>query len=76
MAVRLEGCRELLDEAGLKRDGAGIRAKLRLTQNPFLPAGFSDFIRHSLRRVGIDIEVQRFDLAAYPRTLQKKHLEN
>src|SRR5206468_1699876 len=38
---------------------------LRLTQNPFLPASFSDFVRNSLRRVGIDIEVQRFDLATY-----------
>jgi peptide/nickel transport system substrate-binding protein len=56
---------QLLDEAGLKQDGAGVRTRLRLTQNPFLPTSFSDFIRNSLRRVGIDIEIQRFDLATY-----------
>jgi peptide/nickel transport system substrate-binding protein len=67
----LKAAEKLLDEAGLKRDSAGIRAKLRLTQNPFLPASFSDFIRNSLRRVGIDIEVQRFDLATYLNVVYK-----
>jgi peptide/nickel transport system substrate-binding protein len=61
----LKTAERLLDQAGLKRDAGGIRIKLRLTQNPFLPASFSDFIRNSLRRVGIDIEIQRFDLATY-----------
>src|SRR5207249_3084221 len=61
----LKAAEELLDQDGLTRDGAGIRAKLRLSQNPFLPASSSDFIRNSLRRVGIDIEIQRLDLATY-----------
>lgn len=67
----LKAAERLLDEAGLKRDSAGIRAKLRLTQNPFLPSSFSDFIRNSLRRIGIDIEVQRFDLATYLNVVYK-----
>ncbi|MEH2549841.1 peptide/nickel transport system substrate-binding protein [Bradyrhizobium sp. AZCC 2262] len=70
-AFDLKVAEKLLDEAGLKRDSSGIRAKLRLTQNPFLPASFSDFIRNSLRRVGIDIEVQRFDLATYLNVVYK-----
>ncbi|MEW6644880.1 MAG: ABC transporter substrate-binding protein [Pseudomonadota bacterium] len=61
----------LLDEAGLKRGADGIRLKLRLTQNPFIPASFGDFIRNSLRRVGLDIEVQRFDLATYLNVVYK-----
>lgn len=56
---------QLLDEAGLKRGAGGIRAKLRLTQNPFLPASFADFLRNSLRRIGLDIEILRYDLATY-----------
>jgi peptide/nickel transport system substrate-binding protein len=67
----VKAAEKLLDEADLKRDGAGIRAKLRLTQNPFLPTSFSDFIRNSLRRVGIDIEIQRFDLATYLNVVYK-----
>lgn len=62
---------KLLDEAGLKRDASGIRLKLRLTQIPFLPSAFSDFIRNSLRRVGIDIDIQRFDLATYLNVVYK-----
>lgn len=55
----------LLDEAGVKRGPGGIRAKLRLTQNPFLPSSFSDYIRNALRRIGLDVEVLRYDLATY-----------
>ncbi|MFT4117717.1 ABC transporter substrate-binding protein [Bradyrhizobium sp.] len=56
---------QLLDEAGIVRGAGGIRARLRLTQNPFLPASLADFLRNSLRRVGLDIEIQRYDLATY-----------
>ncbi|MGY8707431.1 ABC transporter substrate-binding protein [Bradyrhizobium sp. 18BD] len=56
---------QLLDETGIKRGAGGVRAKLRLTQNPFLPASLSDFLRNSLRQIGLDIEIQRYDLATY-----------
>lgn len=63
--VDLKAEERLLDEAGLPRGAGGIRTKLRLTQNPFLPPSFADFLRNALRRIGLDIEIQRFDLATY-----------
>lgn len=63
--VDLKAAEKLLDEAGLARGAGGVRAKLRLTQNPFLPASFADFLRNALRRIWLEIEIQRFDLATY-----------
>jgi peptide/nickel transport system substrate-binding protein len=55
----------LLDEAGLPRGPNGTRIQLRLTYNPFVDPRFADFIRQSLRRVGIDAAVQNYEFAAY-----------
>ena len=55
----------LLDEAGLPRGANGMRIQLRLTYNPFVDPRFADFIRQSLRRVGIDAVVQNYEFAAY-----------
>ena len=42
-----------------------MRVPLRLTYNPFVDPRFADFIRQSLRRVGIDAVVQNYEFAAY-----------
>jgi len=55
----------LLDEAALPRGPNGTRIQLRLTYNPFVDPRFADFIRQSLRRVGIDAVVQNYEFAAY-----------
>ena len=55
----------LLDEAGLPRGANGTRIQLRLTYNPFVDPRFADFIRQSLRRVGVDAVVQNYEFAAY-----------
>ncbi len=56
---------KLLDEAGLPKGANGMRINLRLTFNPFVDPRFADFIRQSLRRVGIDATVQNYEFAAY-----------
>ena len=61
----------LLDEAGLRRGPNGTRFKLRLTHNPFLFANFGDFVRQAIRRIGIDVELQRYDLATYLTTVYR-----
>ncbi|MGL4285287.1 MAG: ABC transporter substrate-binding protein, partial [Phreatobacter sp.] len=61
----------LLDEAGLRKGANGIRFKLRLTYNPFLFPTFGDFIRQAIRRIGIDVELQRYDLATYLTTVYR-----
>jgi len=61
----VKAAEKLLDDAGFPKDLNGLRFKLRLTQNPFLPNNFADYLRNSFRRIGVEIEIQRFDLATY-----------
>ena len=61
----------LLDEAGYRRGANGIRFKLRLTQNPFLFTTFGDFVRQAIRRIGIDVDLQRYDLATFLTTVYR-----
>jgi peptide/nickel transport system substrate-binding protein len=61
----------LLDEAGYKKGPDGTRFKLRLTYNPFLFANFGDFVRQAIRRIGIDVDLQRYDLATYLTTVYR-----
>jgi len=61
----------LLDSAGLPAASDGTRLRLRLD---WVPSGqeallTAQFIRQSLRRIGIDIEVRSFDLATYIRQI-------
>lgn len=56
---------KLLDEAGHPRGANGMRFPLRLLYNPFLDPRMADFVRASLRRVGIDATIQSFDFAGY-----------
>jgi peptide/nickel transport system substrate-binding protein len=59
----------LLDEAGYRRGADGLRFKLRLIRNPFLPPALSDFIRQSLTAVGIGAQIINVDLAGYLKTV-------
>jgi peptide/nickel transport system substrate-binding protein len=59
----------LLDEAGYRRGADGLRFKLRLIRNPFLPPALSDFIRQSLAAVGIGAQIINVDLAGYLKTV-------
>ncbi|MEZ2410360.1 ABC transporter substrate-binding protein [Bosea sp. RCC_152_1] len=59
----------LLDEAGLKRGGGGVR--FRLT-NDYLPYGDnfkrgSEFIKQALARIGIEVTIRGQDFASYIR---------
>ena len=56
---------KLLDEAGLPKKADGTRVQLRLLINPFIDARLADFVRQSLRRVGIDAVIQPREFAAY-----------
>jgi peptide/nickel transport system substrate-binding protein len=61
----------LLDLAGLPAASDGTRLKLRLD---WVPSGqeallTAQFIRQSLRRIGIEVEVRSFDLATYIRQI-------
>ena len=56
---------KLLDEAGLPKKADGMRVQLRLLINPFIDARLADFVRQSLRRVGIDAVIQPREFAAY-----------
>lgn len=59
----------LLDEAGFKRDAGGVR--FRITHD-FLPYGSdyqrtAEFVRQSLARVGIDVQIRSQDTATFLR---------
>ncbi|MER8525037.1 ABC transporter substrate-binding protein [Mesorhizobium sp. M0814] len=60
---------KLLDEAGFKRGADGIRFKLRLTNNPYNPWGYADFLKQALAKIGIDAEIQKFDFGTYVKTI-------
>lgn len=60
---------KLLDEAGYPRKADGIRFTLHVDYQPF-HEGFknqSEFIRQSLKKVGIDVQVRTQDLATFIR---------
>ena len=59
----------LLDEAGYRRGSDGVRFKVRLARNPFLPSGYSDFIRQALAVVGISAQMINVELATYLKTV-------
>ncbi len=56
---------KLLDEAGLPKKADGMRVQLRLLINPFIDSRLAEFVRQSLRRVGIDAVIQPREFAAY-----------
>jgi peptide/nickel transport system substrate-binding protein len=56
---------KLLDEAGHPRAGGGMRFPLKLLFNPFIDARLAEFVRQSMRRVGIDATIQNLEFGAY-----------
>ncbi|RWX81365.1 ABC transporter substrate-binding protein [Neorhizobium lilium] len=56
---------KLLDEAGYPRKEGGKRFKLRVTNNPFNPQTYSDFIAQALIKIGIEPDIQKFDFGTY-----------
>lgn len=64
-AYNPELSRKLLDEAGLPAGADGTRVKLRLLYNPFIDGRLADFVRQSLREVGIDAVIERLEFGAY-----------
>ncbi len=60
-----ELAKKLLDEAGLPVQADGTRVKLRLLYNPFIDGRLADFVRQSLREVGIDAVIERLEFGAY-----------
>lgn len=56
---------KLLDEAGQPRAAGGMRFPVRLLINPFIDGRLAEFVRQSLRRVGIDATIQNLEFGAY-----------
>ena len=56
---------KLLDEAGQPRGANGMRFPVRLLINPFIDGRLAEFVRQSLRRVGIDATTQNLEFGAY-----------
>jgi peptide/nickel transport system substrate-binding protein len=62
---------KLLDEAGYKKDAAGIRFKLT---HDYLPLGSTfertaDYLKQALKQVGIEVNIRGQDFAAYVRRI-------
>lgn len=60
---------QLLDEAGYKAGANGIRFPLRLMTNSDLDPRINEFLKQSLRRIGIDGVIVTSDFAVYIKTV-------
>ncbi len=60
---------KLLDEAGQPRTGGGNRFQVRLLINPFIDGRLAEFVRQSLRQVGIDAVIQNLEFGAYAKAV-------
>ncbi|MDW6026250.1 ABC transporter substrate-binding protein [Mesorhizobium sp. BAC0120] len=65
----------LLDEAGYKRGGNGIRFKLKLLPAPYFneTKQFGDYLRQALAAIGIDAEIVNNDAAAHQKAVYTDH---
>ncbi|WP_113435133.1 ABC transporter substrate-binding protein [Rhizobium sp. SYY.PMSO] len=73
-AFDLKAAEQLLDEAGYKRNGGGIRFTLRLTHNSY-NEGFkrvAEYLKQNLARIGIDARIDSYDFSTY---IQKVYTE-
>ncbi|MCX8999674.1 ABC transporter substrate-binding protein [Rhizobiaceae bacterium BDR2-2] len=59
----------LLDEAGYPRQADGKRFRLRLTYNAYLTPGYADVIRNQLEKIGIGVEINKYDLPTFLKTV-------
>lgn len=60
---------KILDEAGYKPGANGIRFSLRLMTNSDLDPRINEFLKQSLRRIGIDGAIATSDFAVYIKTV-------
>jgi peptide/nickel transport system substrate-binding protein len=65
----------LLDEAGYRRGGDGVRFRLRLLPAPWFEQTrqMGDYLRQALRAIGIDAQVVANDTAAHTRAVYTTH---
>jgi peptide/nickel transport system substrate-binding protein len=66
-AFDLEAAETLLDEAGYRRDAAGVRFQLRLTHNSY-NEGFkrvAEYLKQNLARIGITATIDSYDFSTY-----------
>jgi len=63
----IEKAAALLDSMGLKPDGRGVRARVRMAVPPYgdMPARASEYIRQSLAKVGIAVTLETSDAAGW-----------
>lgn len=60
---------KLLDEAGYPRKADGKRFDLRLTYNSYLPQGYADVLKSQLEKIGVGIEIKKYDLPTFLKTV-------
>lgn len=60
---------KLLDAAGYPKGSDGTRFKLRLAYNSFLSPAYADVIKSQLTAVGINVEIIKFDLPTFLKTV-------
>ena len=65
----------LLDDAGYRRGGDGVRFRLRLLPAPWFEQTrqMGDYLRQALRAIGIDAQVVANDTAAHTRAVYTTH---
>ena len=65
----------LLDEAGYKPGGDGMRFKLKLLPAPYFneTKQFGDYLRQALAAIGIDAEIVNNDAAAHQKAVYTDH---
>lgn len=60
---------KLLDAAGYPRKKDGKRFPVRLTYNSYLTPGYADVLRSQLEKIGIAVEIRKYDLPTYLKTV-------
>lgn len=60
---------KLLDEAGYPRGADGKRFPVRLAYNAFLTPAYADVIKNQLDKIGLDVEIIKFDLPTFLKTV-------
>ncbi|WP_425960969.1 ABC transporter substrate-binding protein [Rhizobium nepotum] len=60
---------KLLDAAGYARKDGGKRFAVRLTYNSYLTPGYADVLRSQLEKIGIAVEIRKYDLPTYLKTV-------
>ncbi|MFC7609564.1 ABC transporter substrate-binding protein [Teichococcus aestuarii] len=66
-AYNVEAAKKLLDEAGLKPNGQGVRFTIRHLSLPYgeVFTRLGEFLRQSLRQVGVDLQLESVDVGTW-----------